>query len=131
MPKIQTIIRANRQTRLLMDLPPYLKYTAAKGMAGGSEFGSRKIGVGGGRGIRTPESLSTLTVFKTGAFNHSAIPPITMVADVRPSPVRGWIGELRLWGTGDKTRIGAGGAGRGGGGPGGGAGGRGGGGAAA
>jgi hypothetical protein len=38
-------------------------------------------GIGGGRGIRTPESLSTLTVFKTGAFNHSAIPPLTMLAD--------------------------------------------------
>ena len=30
---------------------------------------------GGGRGIRTPESLSTPTVFKTGAFNRSATPP--------------------------------------------------------
>jgi hypothetical protein len=32
---------------------------------------------GGGRGIRTPERLPTLTVFKTAAFNHSAIPPIS------------------------------------------------------
>ena len=30
---------------------------------------------GGERGIRTPESLSTLIVFKTIAFNHSAISP--------------------------------------------------------
>ena len=30
---------------------------------------------GGGRGIRTPERLSTLTVFKTAGFNHSPIPP--------------------------------------------------------
>ena len=29
----------------------------------------------GGRGIRTLERLSPLTVFKTAAFNHSAIPP--------------------------------------------------------
>lgn len=29
----------------------------------------------GGRGIRTLEELSPLTVFKTAAFNHSAIPP--------------------------------------------------------
>jgi hypothetical protein len=36
---------------------------------------------GGGRGIRTPESLSTLTVFKTGAFNRSAIPPFSILAD--------------------------------------------------
>ena len=30
---------------------------------------------GGGRGIRTPETLTSLAVFKTAAFNHSAIPP--------------------------------------------------------
>src|SRR6185503_6168106 len=80
---IQTIIRANRQTRLFMHLPPHLKYTAAKGMAGGRGLVPVNIRTGGGRGIRTPESLSTLTVFKTGAFNHSAIPPVTMVADSR------------------------------------------------
>ena len=32
---------------------------------------------GGGRGIRTPETLASLAVFKTAAFNHSAIPPRT------------------------------------------------------
>ena len=30
---------------------------------------------GGGGGIRTPETLSSLTVFKTVAFSHSATPP--------------------------------------------------------
>src|SRR6266853_1118726 len=30
---------------------------------------------GGGRGIRTPGRVSPSTVFKTAAFNHSAIPP--------------------------------------------------------
>ena len=30
---------------------------------------------GGGSGIRTHETVSRLPVFKTGAFNHSAIPP--------------------------------------------------------
>ena len=30
---------------------------------------------GGGGGIRTPETLASLTVFKTAAFNHSATPP--------------------------------------------------------
>ncbi len=30
---------------------------------------------GGERGIRTLEELSPLTVFKTAAFNHSAISP--------------------------------------------------------
>jgi len=29
----------------------------------------------GGREIRTPEGRKPLTVFKTAAFNHSAIPP--------------------------------------------------------
>ena len=33
------------------------------------------LGVGGGRGIRTPDTLSGTTVFKTAAINHSAIPP--------------------------------------------------------
>ena len=31
--------------------------------------------VGGGRGIRTPDTLSGTTVFKTAAINRSAIPP--------------------------------------------------------
>ena len=31
--------------------------------------------VGGGRGIRTPGPLARTTVFKTAAFDHSAIPP--------------------------------------------------------
>ena len=30
---------------------------------------------GGGGGIRTPETLSGLTVFKTAGFNHSPTPP--------------------------------------------------------
>ena len=30
---------------------------------------------GGGTGIRTPERVSPLTVFKTAAFDRSAIPP--------------------------------------------------------
>ena len=31
--------------------------------------------VGGGRGIRTPDTREGMPVFKTGAFNRSAIPP--------------------------------------------------------
>ena len=38
---------------------------------------------GGGGGIRTPETLPGLTVFKTAAFNHSATPPLFSVAAVR------------------------------------------------
>ena len=35
---------------------------------------------GGGTGIRTQETLSRPTVFKTAAFNHSAIPPREIAA---------------------------------------------------
>ena len=33
---------------------------------------------GGGRGIRTPEPLAGLTVFKTAGFNRSPIPPVLL-----------------------------------------------------
>ena len=36
-------------------------------------------GNGGERGIRTPDTVSRIPVFKTGAFNHSAISPTTTV----------------------------------------------------
>ena len=36
---------------------------------------ARATATGGGRGIRTPGTLSGSTVFKTAALNHSAIPP--------------------------------------------------------
>jgi hypothetical protein len=36
---------------------------------------------GGGRGIRTPERVTPLTVFKTAGFNHSPIPPIPILPD--------------------------------------------------
>ncbi len=35
---------------------------------------------GGGGGIRTPEALSSLTVFKTAGFNRSPTPPFLIVA---------------------------------------------------
>ena len=34
-----------------------------------------RLSSGGGTGIRTPERVSPLTVFKTAAFDRSAIPP--------------------------------------------------------
>ena len=37
--------------------------------------GPPRVGAGGGRGIRTPERVTPLTVFKTAGFNHSPIPP--------------------------------------------------------
>ena len=36
------------------------------------------IQYGGGGGIRTPERVAPLPVFKTGAFNHSATPPANL-----------------------------------------------------
>ena len=35
------------------------------------------VGFGGGGGIRTHGTLSRTPVFKTGAFDHSATPPVT------------------------------------------------------
>ena len=35
---------------------------------------------GGGGGIRTPETLSSLTVFKTAGFNRSPTPPFLILA---------------------------------------------------
>ena len=35
----------------------------------------------GGRGIRTPGTVSRPTVFKTAALNHSAIPPLDRISD--------------------------------------------------
>ena len=34
---------------------------------------------GGGGGIRTPETLSSLTVFKTAGFNRSPTPPLLII----------------------------------------------------
>ena len=34
------------------------------------------VSSGGGTEIRTQERVAPLPVFKTGAFNHSAIPPL-------------------------------------------------------
>ena len=34
---------------------------------------------GGGGGIRTPETLSSLTVFKTAGFNRSPTPPLSIL----------------------------------------------------
>ena len=43
----------------------------------------RKPGlVGGGGGIRTHETLSGLTVFKTAAFNRSATPPELVCSNI-------------------------------------------------
>src|SRR5207245_411828 len=40
---------------------------------------SRLQGIGGEGGIRTPDTLPGMPVFKTGAINHSATSPITTV----------------------------------------------------
>jgi hypothetical protein len=38
------------------------------------------MSTGGGGGIRTPETLSSLTVFKTAGFNRSPTPPVLILA---------------------------------------------------
>ena len=35
----------------------------------------KPLRISGGRGIRTPEGLAALAVFKTAPFNRSGIPP--------------------------------------------------------
>ena len=39
------------------------------------------LSYGGGGGIRTPETLSGLTVFKTAGFNRSPTPPFLILTD--------------------------------------------------
>ena len=47
---------------------------------------SEKVGRlnGGERGIRTPDSLSAITVFKTAGFNRSPISPLVKRSGVSP-----------------------------------------------
>ena len=57
-----------------------------------AEFAEGSVGVlqnrnGGGTGIRTQERVSPLTVFKTAAFDRSAIPPLEEAVDRAKSPL--------------------------------------------
>ena len=49
------------------------EFTNSGGNEDGNSLHSRLSG--GERGIRTPDTVSRIPVFKTGAFNHSAISP--------------------------------------------------------
>ncbi len=75
--------------------------TSSRGKQTAEEAGSywQVIEVGGERGIRTPGSLSTSTVFKTAALNRSAISPRKTRADL-PAPslkgkVRAYVRSMR------------------------------------
>ena len=57
---------ASRRARLL---------SAAPAARRTSVLSKQEVSICGGRGIRTLERVSPLAVFKTAAFNHSAIPP--------------------------------------------------------
>ena len=46
-------------------------------------FGPYTVRSGGGGGIRTPETLSGLTVFKTAGFNRSPTPPFPIISCIR------------------------------------------------
>jgi hypothetical protein len=50
---------------------------------------------GGGGGIRTHEGLSSLPVFKTGAFNHSATPPTRINQAVKDHSAQASKGAVR------------------------------------
>ena len=39
--------------------------------------------VGGGGGIRTPDTREGMLVFKTSAFNHSATPPLSLISSYK------------------------------------------------
>ncbi len=60
--------------------------TARLGETVSGGFGEEPANTGGGRGIRTPERVTPLTVFKTAAFNHSAIPPLTILPAILFGP---------------------------------------------
>ena len=45
--------------------------------------GLQQLSIGGWGGIRTPETLAGLPVFKTGAFNHSATHPARSARPLR------------------------------------------------
>jgi hypothetical protein len=52
---------------------------------------------GGGRGIRTPERVTPLTVFKTAGFNHSPIPPIPILPDFIRLRALSLLGSTWCW----------------------------------
>jgi hypothetical protein len=59
----------------------------------GSQFSSFKYG--GEEGIRTPDTLSGMPVFKTGAINHSATSPgITVLLQFRRR-MTGWLSKAK------------------------------------
>jgi hypothetical protein len=60
----------------MLAFAPHLHGRFSAAVCRGTEGLQTALESGGGRGIRTPERLPTLTVFKTAAFNHSAIPPL-------------------------------------------------------
>jgi hypothetical protein len=55
--------------------PDYLRWRFWRGVSA--------LFSGGGRGIRTPGTLSSSTVFKTAGLNRSPIPPLTILPDVQ------------------------------------------------
>jgi hypothetical protein len=46
------------------------------------------LSYGGGGGIRTPETLSGLTVFKTAGFNRSPTPPSSILPEKQAKEIR-------------------------------------------
>ncbi len=59
--------------------------TGARGVECGR---SGTVGGNGGDGIRTHETLAGLPVFKTGAFDRSATPPVCGSLALRPKAVK-------------------------------------------
>gem|GEM_PF-2354797 len=61
-----------RQRTGCADKAPKIKVIA---LHWGIEWNGGEQGIGGGRGIRTPETVSRLHALQACAFNHSATPP--------------------------------------------------------
>ena len=61
--------------------PPRQEGTFAQVITETTNF--RHLTICGGTGIRTPDTLSSMPVFKTGAINRSAIPPLCVTRENR------------------------------------------------
>jgi hypothetical protein len=71
--------RALRLGRFAPSLRAFSMGWLAMSEPSGSRKGKPGESNGGGRGIRTPGTVSRTAIFKTAAFNRSAIPPRTSI----------------------------------------------------
>ena len=51
----------------------------------------------GGSGIQTPDTLSGMPLFKSGAFNHSAKPPFNLAPSLGRVPLKVLLPTIHAW----------------------------------